>query len=456
MLQRHPIASSEGDQLQKSNAAACIVILAKTILGAGMAALPRAYALLGLGLATVFILVVAYLTYFSIQGMVRASLKTGKRTYPDVVRALLGRPGGIMLEISIVLRCFGLLLVYEIVTGDILAGGGKGYLGLLCDALGADGGWCANRPLILGIMTLAVFAPLVSLRNLTSTAWSSYLGLAAVVIWAGVTLALVGAAAAHGALRPMGWAPDWALFGSSALEYAAQVFAVVPILATAYTCQMTVMFVAADLTPFSEERMALVNLWAVVLCTVLFLTVAIGSYALFGDDVQADVLVNLTLGHVRALVGSGAGVVLYAAVRVSFLLSIISIFPMQMWPLRQALCKLLFGRELHGWGFYAITYGTLAGVYAAALLARSVWGPLQLIGATAGALIAFIFPALLILRAERLPQAPHADMEALMHEQAHPKAWLHTLRELGAWVLIALGLLQFVAGTAVTFLPSAA
>ena len=57
-----------------------------------------------------------------------------------------------------------LLLVYEIVTGDILAGGGKGYPGLLCDALGAGGGWCASRPLVLGVMTLGVFAPLVSLR----------------------------------------------------------------------------------------------------------------------------------------------------------------------------------------------------------------------------------------------------------------------------------------------------
>ena len=36
---------------------------------------------------------------------------------------------------------------------------------------------------------------------------------------------------------------------------------------------------AADLTPFSEQRMARVNLWAVALCTALFLTVAIGSCA---------------------------------------------------------------------------------------------------------------------------------------------------------------------------------
>jgi len=34
---------------------------------------------------------------------------------------------------------------------------------------------------------------------------------------------------------------------------------------------------AEDLTPFSEHRMARVNAWAVLLCTVLFLTVAIGS-----------------------------------------------------------------------------------------------------------------------------------------------------------------------------------
>ena len=53
-------------------------------------------------------------------------------------------------------------------------------------------------------------------------------------------------------------------------------------------------------------------------------------------------------------------------------------------------------------------------------------------------------------------QAQHEDMEALMREQAHPRAWLRSLRQAGAWVLIALGLLQFVAGTAVTFLPSAA
>lgn len=74
-----------------------------------------------------------------------------------------------------------------------------------------------------------------------------------------------------------------------------------------------------------------------------------------------------------------------------------------------------------GAGFYAVTYGVLAAVYAAALLARSVWGPLQLIGATAGALIAFVFPALLILRVERLPQVigAHACMWQALRSASH-------------------------------------
>ena len=40
--------------------------------------------------------------------------------------------------------------------------------------------------------------------------------------------------------------------------------------------------------------------------------------------------------------------------------------------------------------------------------------------------------------------------------QPGSESWVSALRKAGAWVLIGLGLLQFVAGTAVTFLPSAA
>lgn len=51
-------------------------------------------------------------------------------------------------------------------------------------------------------------------------------------------------------------------------------------------------------------------------------------------------------------------------------------------------------------------------------------------------------------------QEVHADVEQdVSGHRARPSAWLCTLRRTGAWLLLAMGILQFVAGIAVTFLP---
>lgn len=47
-------------------------------------------------------------------------------------------------------------------------------------------------------------------------------------------------------------------------------------------------------------------------------------------------------------VGKGLGGLLYYLIRVSFLLSVITIFPMQMQPYRESFMKLFFGRILTG------------------------------------------------------------------------------------------------------------
>lgn len=57
------------------------------------------------------------------------------------------------------------MLVYMIVAGDILAGGGKGYPGLVCDLAGPKAGsWCSDRPLIITATTILAFAPLCSFK----------------------------------------------------------------------------------------------------------------------------------------------------------------------------------------------------------------------------------------------------------------------------------------------------
>jgi amino acid permease len=84
-------------------------------------------------------------------------------SYPQVTKVLVGGVAGTLLEVSLILRCFGLCLVYVIIAGDMLAGS-EGHPGLLCDVFGAFNWWCDSRPFAMAAVALLVFVPLVSFR----------------------------------------------------------------------------------------------------------------------------------------------------------------------------------------------------------------------------------------------------------------------------------------------------
>lgn len=417
-----------------------IIILSKTIMGAGMAALPRAFIMLGALFAGSFLLLIAYMNHWSVDALTLGTVITGHMSYPEVVRVLCGRSGALLLQLSLVFRCAGLLIVYIIITADVLAGH-PGSPGLLCDLLGGDaGGWCANRSLAAGAVAVLFMAPLITPKRLSSTALTSWLGLAAVSVWVAVTLVLVAIAAATGAAHPIQWLPNLEAFSGGRAEVAVQIVGVIPVLATAYTCQMTIHFIIRDLRPFSERRVTIVSAAAAVICTLMFLTVALGSEVAFGPDIPADVLTQFNAAQLSRLVAPWLARLLYVAVRLGFLLSVVTIFPMQMAPYRESLSRLLAGTELSGPPYYLVTYGSLGLLYWIAMHAGSIWVPIQFVGATAGALIAFIFPAWVALEALR-----RQDPAAL----AAQRYW-----RWNAYGLIALGIVQAVAGVTTVILNS--
>ena len=64
--------------------------------------------------------------------------------------------------------------------------------------------------------------------------------------------------------------------------------------------------------------------------------------------------------------------------------------PVQMAPYREALGRVFFGRELHGAPFYTLTYLSLLAFYLIAMVAGSIWRPLQFVGATAGGEVGWV------------------------------------------------------------------
>jgi len=142
-----------------------------------------------------------------------------------------------------------------------------------------------------------------------------------------------------------------------------------------------------------------------LVCCLLFLTVGGSAYSLFGSRTKADVLSNLgtrSLAPVfrgdRATAQAVAGVLkgCYAA-------SLVATYPLIHWGLRASATELLTGRgpdpDAVWWWLAALA--SLGTALALALSLTSMYVAIELTGATAGVVIAFVWPALVLLEHRR-------------------------------------------------------
>lgn len=185
----------------------------------------------------------------------------------------------------------------------------------------------------------------------------------------------------------------------------------------------------AGIRPFRLRAMDDVTTWGVAMCTAVFLIITLGSLTLIGPNPPADILEIFSSGVLGPLLPSSTLLLACcAAVRLCYLASVITIYPMQMLPFKQAAIPLLLPPSLQGnsTAVAAVIGLSMAFIYAAGVFSSSIWVPLQLVGATAGALIAFVFPGMLAL-----------------HPAGHGGAgWVRV----AGWALIATGGVQAVTG----------
>lgn len=285
-----PLLDRPSDGFQQPSLPQSIVILSKTIIGAGSAALPFAFEKMGFFFATGFLLLMALMTHYSIDALAASTIVSGHYSYPRCVQDMLGISLSMLLEISLVCRCGGLMVVYLVIAADTLVGTDK-LPGILPEMFGEF--WDNRRALVAAIVAV-ILMPVVAPKRLSSSKVTSAIGLFSVGIWCFLTVILSAISSREGS------AYEWKMFPDSlsSLKDAIMLLSVVPVLATAYTCQMTVHFVMKDLRDFNQKSMSLVSAASVSICTIIFLTIAAGSVSLFGKDVPADVLEAFTVEYV--------------------------------------------------------------------------------------------------------------------------------------------------------------
>lgn len=375
--------------------------LATTIIGAGIMALPRAFATLGVVLGASMLAVIFVLSFFSLGVLVRVSQLTHHWTYHDVVSAEYGYPGLLALKLAIIINNAGSMIVYLIIIADVLCGVPPDYNGLVTNLLGVHDPsvWFVSRPFVLAVCCVLVLAPLLSLRDLGRLGPMSTAGVVVAGGFAVSVVGITGIAIAKGQVGDFHWLPTAEMMGDTPSQVAVNLLAVLPVISLSFICHYNVHPIAHSLERFSNRRMMMVIRRALIVCTLVFTLVAGGGYILFGSSTQANILNNLTPDSLAPVVGQAMGSVLSFANRLGYCISLMATFAMLNWALRETVTKLLFHKPvLPGPGFHALSYALLAVIYLVAILVPSVWTAMSVTGATAATFIAFILPGFLILR----------------------------------------------------------
>ncbi|CAI5972811.1 unnamed protein product [Closterium sp. NIES-64] len=373
--------------------------LATTSVGAGIMALPATVKVLGLPLGLLLIALMGALTHSAVLIIVRLAAATNSPSYGHLMGTRFGERGRVLCEVMVMLQALGSLIVYLIISADVLsgtseAGGMVHHVGLLEELAGGPTWWNGRAVVLLAVTTL-VLLPLVLLRRIDSLMATSALSVGLAVLFVLFTAAAAVVRVVQGRLPPLRMVPDVSSWQSVLL-----IFTVVPVMTNAFICHYNVQPIYRELKDSPScvapaatmERAAGL---AQVICTALYGTTALFAYLLFGDSTAADVLANYDqdLGLSQAMDD---------IVRVGYIVHLLLVFPIVHFPLRLTADILLFPKaRLPLWRsqrrFFWLTAATMGFILACGVLVPDIYALFSLLGAIVAVSIGFTFPALLAL-----------------------------------------------------------
>ena len=347
--------------------------LCSATLGAGALSLPFAFSKSGWCLGLLMLIVGALATVFSIHLLIRSRLATDCVSYEDLTVDIFGRAMGFIVELNILVFCFGTAIAYIIAVGDILepvlieVGLDRLILGLpkendtmlamlgdtpssmpalapsssSSSSMSGSAGLTPGQEHTLRISGMIFFFslvmfPLSLLEKINSLRFTSFFGVAAIFYLVFVTAyASITELVVHGYAETWGKAPLFVPDLFSIVEAA-------PIVMFAFTCQVNVFSIYDELEKQSEKRMGQVTNGAITTCFVVYLGMGLFGFWHYGKDTEGNVLKNAFPTNDPMVIASAVCIVL----------TIVMAFPLVVFPCRYTLDIML--RHFDGSG----THGT--------------------------------------------------------------------------------------------------
>ncbi|KAJ2483214.1 hypothetical protein IWW56_000562 [Coemansia sp. RSA 2131] len=396
--------------------------LVNTIIGSGILALPYALKEAGFYFGMFILVVVALLTYVSLNTLVYSGRRTGLYKYEAVSQAALGRAGHHILAFALGVNSIGSCISYLMIVGDTASAVAQHVFGQYV---------VTSRPAIITIAAVVFTLPLLFFRTLEPLVRASVAS----------TLCLpfiVGIVAIRGPSYRVEPAPQ-PVFGPSVLP-------AIGVIAFAYSCTQTCYQSYSTLQSKTLSGWKYATAFATSLSVVVYLAFSVVSYQAFGQETQPNLLNNFAHDDATANVA-----------RVLLAFSLTLTYPMQFYPIRDLLATTFLGPlSLHGtrgerYKFYALIVVVFTSTLAVALAVDDLGVVFKLIGTAASSVLVFGLPGIIYLRVvspyfakpEAVPllaPAVSADIDDVKHISEPQTTAVSVL-------LLALGVCVFVIGT---------
>ncbi|KAK7305942.1 hypothetical protein VNO77_43855 [Canavalia gladiata] len=386
-----PLLPDSKAPLKPASVPGAVFNVANSIVGAGIMSVPAIMKVLGVIPAFVMVLVVAVLAEISVDFLMRFTHTGETKTYAGVMREAFGPLGALAAQVCVIITNIGGLILYLIIIGDVLSGKHKGdevHLGILQQWFGIH--WWNSREFALLFTLVFVMSPLVLYRRVESLKYSSAVSTLLAVAFVGICCGLAIVALVQGKTQTPRLFPR--------LNYQTSffdLFTAVPVVVTAFTFHFNVHPIGFELAKPSDMTTA-VRL-ALLLCAVIYLTIGLFGYLLFGDSTQSDILINFDQNA-----DSAVGSLFNSLVRVSYALHIMLVFPLVNFSLRANIDEVLFPKKpllaTDNKRFVILTLVLLVVSYLAAIAIPDIWYFFQFLGSSSAVCLAFIFPGSIVLR----------------------------------------------------------
>uniref|UniRef100_A0A8C6S8P2 Putative sodium-coupled neutral amino acid transporter 11 n=1 Tax=Neogobius melanostomus TaxID=47308 RepID=A0A8C6S8P2_9GOBI len=373
-----------------------------SIIGSGIIGLPYALNQAGLPFGLLLLIVVGFITDYTIILLIKGGNLSGTNSYQALVQSTFGLPGFLTLSALQFLYPFIAMISYNITTGDTLTkvflripGVGPGHI-------------FAERHFVILVITVVFTLPLSLYRNIERLGKVSFLSM--VLTLTVLIVVIIRAATLGPAIPPTEHA--WAFAKINAIQ-------AVAVMSFAFICHHNSFLIYGSLQEQTLSNWSRVTHVSVGSALVFSAAFAVAGYATFTGYTLGDIFENYCRDDNLVTFG-----------RFCFGLSIITTFPLECFVTREVLSNAMCNRDLSRVEHVAITLLIVAVCTAISIAYDCLGVVLELNGALSAIPLIFILPSACYLKLS-------------------PRRWYH-FHNLIPSVLLGLGIIFMITGLTMT------